>query len=103
MPKERIRHSGQGDFADLMVRWSKQDLGCATDGVEAPKVDVLITAPDLPGHEGSYMFTPEHADTFDMADGESVGPISVSLDRGQINRLIRVLRQARDTAYGADA
>lgn len=103
MPKERIRHSGKGDFADLMVRWSKEDHGNAVDGVESPKVDVLIAAPDLPGHEGSYMFTPKQPEIFGLADGESVGPISVSLDRGQINRLIRVLRQARDAAYGSDA
>jgi hypothetical protein len=103
MPKERVRHSGSNSFADVMVRWEKEGHGQATNGVEDCKVDLFIVASDLPGRGGSYMFTPENPEAFGLAEGESAGPISIDLDRGQINRLIRVLRQARDSAYGADA
>ena len=39
--------------------------------------------------------------TIKTSDGS--GGWWVTLDREQINRLIRVLRKARDQAYGADA
>jgi hypothetical protein len=103
MPKERVRHSGNNSFADVMVRWEKEDRGSATDGVEACKVDLFIAADDMPGRGGSFMFTPENPEAYGLSEGESVGPISIDLNRSQINRLIRVLRQARDSAYGADA
>lgn len=104
MPKERVRHSGGNSFADLMVRWEKEGSSVPpATGAEHCKVDLLMVAPDGPGRGGTYMFTPDDPEAFGLNDSGSVGPISIDLDRGQINRLIRVLRNARDSAYGADA
>lgn len=46
-----------------------------------------------------------NGDTVDLTiNGEpSNGGLWMDLDREQINRLIRSLRKARDSAYGADA
>ena len=104
MPKERINASGNNSFADVMVRWSK--LGSAeqveAQGSERTHVDLFVIASDLPGRGGYYMFTPEFPETYDLEPGASIGPISIDLYRTQINRLIRVLRTARDAAYGSD-
>ena len=103
MPKERVRHSGNNSYADVMIRWEKEGNRFTANGVKTPTVDLFIAPDDMPGRGGSFMFTPENPEAYGLNEGESVGPISIDLDRGQINRLIRVLRQARDSAYGADA
>lgn len=107
MPKERVRASGRNSYADVMVRWSKEGSAEAAirqnmQGAEGLLVDLFIIAQDTPNGAGSFMFTPEHPESFGLKPGNSVGPISIDLDRTQINRLIRVLRNARDAAYGVD-
>jgi hypothetical protein len=44
-----------------------------------------------------------HLDTLDSPTGRGYQGIWTDLDRPGINRLIRLLRKARDSAYGADA
>jgi hypothetical protein len=80
MPKEIIedRHStAEGPHAKVQVGWSR----------EAEHVQVATVAPDSWLHDqrrqGNGWF--------------------VTLDRDQINSLIRTLRKARDQAFGADA
>jgi hypothetical protein len=102
MPKERVRSSGNNSWGDLLVRWEKEGTP-PTLGREGIHVSVGVYAPDLPGRGGFFTFTPEHPETFGMEPGSSAGPINIDLDRRQINRLITVLRHARDQAYGTDA
>lgn len=88
MPKERVYDSA--GMYDLEVGWSGLgeyvQLGLAThDG--RPIVEHLRES-DLP---------PQSGDTY--ADFRSLWS---TLDRGQINRLIRMLRKARDESYGKD-
>lgn len=96
MPKERVCNSNPNDFADLMVGWSK-----APDG--KGEVEISPASLDLPGRSGGYYFHPHSPESIGLTEGESCGPIVVHLDRGKVNRLIRVLRRARDDAFGADA
>jgi len=107
MPRERVRASGNNSHADVMVRWSKQGSAEAAfrqtvRGAEGILVDLFIAPRDTPNGAGFFSFTPDDPASIGLSPGESVGPITVDLDRAQINRLIRVLRDARDAAYGRD-
>lgn len=102
MPKERVRHSGNNSWGDLSVEWEKEGTP-PTLGREGIHVNVGVFATDLPGRSGYFSFTPEHPETFGMEPGSSCSPVRIDLDRRQINRLIVVLRRARDQAYGTDA
>ena len=104
MPKERIRASDTNGYADVLVRWSKEGSAEQVDahGAAGIHVDLFVAPKELPGYEGGFYFHPERPEVFNLASGDSVGPVSIGLDRRQINRLIRVLRTARDTAYGSD-
>lgn len=86
MPKEYIedRWTGhdddavaEGSSAKVKVGWSR----------EAGHVEVATVAPD----DMTLRPTPEGNGWF------------VQLDRAGLNRLIRTLRKARDSAYGPDA
>lgn len=98
MPKELVRHSGRDDFADLVIQWGRDEVG---DHWELPRVRVFIAAATplnvivMQPQEGSSMWSAEQP-------GQTIGPVDCHLDREQINRLIRVLRRARNAAYGAD-
>jgi hypothetical protein len=108
MPRERVRHSGNNSWADVVVRWSKQGTDPGVIGAEGILVDLFVASRDDPGRSGSFWFEPDHPENFGAkpkVEGERAeqwGPISIDLDRQQINRLIRVLRRARDEAYGRD-
>lgn len=103
MPKERVRHSGPDGWADLLVQWGRDEIG---DGgpVDRPRVRLFVANVDLPSPRGSFMFHPDDDSARGMGlnPGDAVGPVDVMLDREQINRMIRVLRRARDQAYGRD-
>lgn len=105
MPRERVNASGNNGWTDLTVAWSK--LGThdqiIENQVDGQHVRIYPTAKELPGYGGFYSFTPENAEQFNSEAGSSFSPVSIDLDRTQINRLIRVLRTARDAAYGSDA
>jgi hypothetical protein len=110
MPKEVIYRSGKNCLADVMVRWNK---GGPEEGKpdDAPRVDLFMISQSPRYPTGGFWFEPDHPERIGLADspipeGERkpmVGPVSVDLNREQINRLIRTLRRARDQAYGADA
>jgi len=104
MPKERVRASGNNGYADIMVRWSKEGSAEQEEigGPEGLCVNLFVAAKELPGHSGGFYFSPEHPETFNLSEGDGVGPISIDLDRAQINRLIKTLRNARNSAYGHD-
>jgi hypothetical protein len=98
MPKENITCSTSDDFR-AEVRWRPDpgdgsgDVQIAT--VNTAKSQVTIVAAVPAGITSSSAMS-------------SAGPGTengwfVDLNREQINRLIRVLRRARDAAYGADA
>jgi len=106
MPKERIRKSCREGFADLLVQWGEDEIGrheACQHGNEDPRVRLFVIAPDL-GPRGSFMFEPDDdsAKSMGLDPGCRIGPIDMMLDREQINRMIRVLRRARDQAYGKD-
>lgn len=104
MPKEYIydQYNGQtfDEIADdgstvktkpeyrfMKVGWSR-DNGVAMQIYEAP----------------NGMFTP--LASFSASDAEPTpgeGPVYLNLSRGEVNRLISILRKARDQAYGKDA
>lgn len=97
MPKELVRHSGKDDFADLMVQWGRDELG---DPNGEPRVRVFI-AGARPCE--IIVMQPQPGSGFYEDDSfGTIGPVDCRLDREQINRLIRVLRRARDQAYGKD-
>lgn len=108
MPKERVRKAGREGFADLLVQWGRDEIGTDEQYQEfdqRPRVRLFVIAAEL-GIPGSFAFHPEpgpdaHPDTIG-AHGEAIGPVDIMLDRQQVNRLIRVLRRARDQAYGRD-
>ncbi len=99
MPKEVI-HTEDQNFMDIAVSW----------GVEGV---VLAPSPPMRGPEigkaagrslrGRFAFCPEPGSPFNL-DGKTatVGPVRADLDRKSINQLIKVLRRARDAAYGRD-
>lgn len=104
MPKDRISKSGSDGFMDLSVQWGRDELG-PVDAVLRAKVRLMAMAPE--GIPGSIEFVPDHsAMGEEMAENwqgcRSCGPVDMWLDRNQINRLIRILRKARDQAYGKD-
>lgn len=105
MPKERIRKSGSEGFADLLVQWGPDEIGPTElyQEWDGPRVRLFIIAAEL-GHAGSFMFHPtdDAAKDMHLSAGAAVGPIDIRWDRQQINRAIRVLRRARDQAYGKD-
>lgn len=111
MPKERVRKSGRDGFADLLVQWGRDELGTDEKYQEwdgRPRVRLFVAAAEL-GKPGAFYFTPDLSDDEKAANpdrlgahGESIGPVDIMLDRQQTNRLIRVLRRARDQAYGRD-
>jgi hypothetical protein len=100
MPKERVRHAGSDGWADLLVQWGRDEMG---DDPAAPRVRLFVTTAEL-GPAGSFMFHPDDdsAKSMGVNPGDGVGPIDIMVDREQINRLIRVLRRARNQAYGGD-
>lgn len=107
MPKERVRKSNQNGFADLLIQWGRDEVGDHLDTGEG-RVRLFITAAEL-GTPGGFYFHPQLTDEEKLtepdrigAHGEGIGPVDIMLDRTQINRLIRVLRRARDQAYGRD-
>ncbi|MCX5066639.1 hypothetical protein OOJ91_12195 [Micromonospora lupini] len=84
MPKETI--NDQSGMYDVQVGWQPSPTGSVQLGVES--------------HDGRSIA--EHL------TGENETPANFtglwgSLDRDGVNRLIRTLRRARDSAYGADA
>lgn len=110
MPKERVRKSGKDGWADLLVQWGDEITAQEKyqEWDERPRVRLFIIATEL-GPQGSFYFYPQVSDEEKRlnpdligANGEGIGPVDIMLDRQQINRLIRVLRRARDQAYGAD-
>lgn len=87
MPRELVysKEALSGQVADAVVEhvavgWSKGDGLVQLGVVHGDKVKVTIDGGD------------------DVVSG-----LWMDLDREQINRLIRSLRRARDSAYGADA
>lgn len=104
MPKERIRKSSRDGFADLLVQWGRDEVG---DRDEQPKVRLFIIASEF-GIPGCFWFEPRPDNPNALPEnaigknGEMVGPVDIMLDREQVNRAIRVLRRARDAAYGRD-
>lgn len=97
MPKERIRKSGRDGWADLLVQWGPEELG-----LDQRVVRLFIIAAEL-GPAGAFMFHPERPEEIGIESGSSIGPIDIKFDRDQLNRLITVLRRARDKTYGRDA
>ena len=103
MPKELIRGRGRDDFADLLIQWGRDELGDGNGYTQPqePRIRVFVAGAMPLNHivmqpdEGSSMWQPEHPSA-------TVGPVDLHLDREQCNRLIRVLRRARDQAYGRD-
>jgi len=81
MPRETVRDTNQ--LYDIQVGWSANtvQLGLETDDFPS-LLDAL---------KASYE---------DISKAKSIW---ASMDRDAINRLIRLLRKARDSAYGADA
>lgn len=107
MPKEIIERTGKTCFADVMVRWGKPQSSQLQGG--DARVDLFMISRNSLGQiDGSFWFEPnEHSSYYEeplTSDKRPSmqGPVSVDLNRQQINRLIRTLRTARDQAYGRD-
>lgn len=97
MPKERINCS-TSDNSHAVVGW-RPDPG---DGSGHAQLATLHTAEPVVTISGAV---PANATTSAMSHTAQTEPTGwyVDLNREQINRLIRVLRRARDAAYGPDA
>lgn len=94
MPRITIGDTGKNDFA-AEVSWTK----------DLPEVKLSIRA---------FPKTEKDVSGFAFAWGDNLNPdgegaeifdavYSDSLNRSAVNELIRILRRARDAAYGADA
>lgn len=106
MPKERIRKSHSNDYIDLSVSWGKGLSGDLIGGYQTPYVRLFpsIAPVGLTEVHGGVMVhpNPEDAHLLGLEPGGSVGPAQMHLNREQVNQLIRVLRRARDQAFGRD-
>lgn len=90
MPKERIQSTTAGEF-DIVVAWGRDT-----------HVQVATTANDADSRLRGWTESVDGVEapagsSFTMFDGWHV-----DLTRQQVNDLIRVLRKARDQAYGRD-
>lgn len=99
MPRERITSVDTPQF-DVSVSWNK-------DGV----VQVVTTASDADERLRNWTEIESGVVQFDNAPTSQTKPGTsfalfdgwhVNLDRQQVNELIRVLRRARDQAFGRD-
>lgn len=108
MPKEIINRTGTNCFADVAVRWDKPGQQ-QPPGRHDARVDLFLVSRDSLGQfDGQFWFEPSDPEKHGLPPNSDerypqlVGPVSVDLNRTQINRLIRALRRARDQAYGRD-
>lgn len=109
MPQERFTSTDKYAWADLSVTWPQQDelTDHYIDGnhiaADKPHVSLTPVAPER--HPGGIYFRPDNPEDIGLEPGShgGVGPVPIDFDRTGINRLITVLRQARDEAFGADA
>jgi len=92
MPHVDIHHEKvTGDSTAMRLIWNR----------EASWVQFKLTRHENPD-SGSVTFIPEALGKLE-ATARPVEVVSDVLSRDDINELIRALRRARDTAYGADA
>lgn len=104
MPKENVSCATSGD-SRLEVRW-RPDNGEGTGHVQVATVRLApaeVTYLNLGNQPtGTTLSSTSTSPGPRTATDESNGWF-LDLDRERINRLIRVLRRARDAAFGADA
>jgi hypothetical protein len=97
MPRETIYD--QASMYDVNVGWSREkyvQIGLQTHD-DVPIANHLIEKPDAAGLVDSI------DDMIYQGQLAAFTGLWSTLDREGINRLIRVLRRARDQAFGADA
>lgn len=121
MPKEAVHTDGP---FHAIVGWAAdRDVQVGVEGDEGRSVNWLLYGPQHPNDDVLERLGRELLDVVACTDARCkpvdlgaaalnildtlVGPpvcgVHATLDRGGCNRLIRVLRRARDAAYGADA
>jgi hypothetical protein len=114
MPKERIDGLG-GDF-DTTVGWSpSQDLQVGVVRATPGSVLVDVCAGETAAAVGRTVrdWIAEHPDASDAQVGTRIvaamdariggfDGLRTTLDRAGVNKLIRVLRRGRDSAFGRD-
>jgi hypothetical protein len=110
MPSERITKSHADDHIDMVVGWGKGLGGDSLNGPLTPYVRLFPCIAPVVRDEVTYKVRGgvyvqpdrEDAHLLGLEPGEGVGPAQMRLNRAQVNRLIRVLRKARDQAFGRD-
>lgn len=96
MPRERITSTTAPEF-DVTVAWNRDST-----------VQVATIASDATERLRNWTEEPQAGTSVDVAEtkpGTSFNLFNgwhVDLDRSQVNELIRVLRRARDQAFGRD-
>lgn len=98
MPNEKIKHveSGHTVAPDGSVNTLSTYTRTTTATVHwYAERDVLLEV-DSSGDNIKFI------DAKGEAIGEPFGSLAIPLNRGEINRLIKALRRARDAAYGRD-
>lgn len=98
MPKEVIRNrpeldDGAGPY--MRVGWSK-------DPELSGHVELGVVGPDSDYKLMRHMATEEGSSGWVEVGTDGAAGLFVQLDRTGINRAIRILRKARDDAYGRD-
>jgi hypothetical protein len=103
MPRERIQGAEPTNQFDVIVGWSKElndyvEIATITEDAH-DRLTAWTEAPQLPDGTtyNSSIKPTEPGTSFRFFDGWHV-----FLNRQQINELIRVLRRARNAAFGAD-
>lgn len=107
VPKERVRKAPVDGYVDLLVQWGQDEVGPVDASNPYGRTVRLFPIATELGPQGGTMFHPNEplpvAEGCEpMQPGSAVGPVDIRLDRDGINRLIRVLRRARDAAFGRD-
>ncbi len=96
MPNEVIAGTigTAGNSVRLVVRWGRRETTYMPEGSDFPCVSVS---------DGVMVATEalQTAEDGKSSDWEALGA-TWELDRGDVNELIRVLRKARDQAFGRD-
>lgn len=93
MPAELIRANTSNEHVNVSVRWGR-----------APAMSTVSIGVVPIRTEDKVLFHPadDRAIAMGLNPGDAIGSPMLELDRGQINDLIRLLRRARDHAFGRD-
>lgn len=98
MPKEITESATSDGWADLMVHWGPDEVFRGPEGDPRngePLVQVFVRPQDYPGGTGGIYFHPDNPTSFNLEEGEAIGPVYANLDLDSVEHLIYSLKRAK--------